>query len=113
MTLALRNNIFKPSANLLDDWLIDEWHTHLQKTESGYKLEIPLAGFKKENIEVGIEKGVLKVKAHRGEKGEIKFEQSYYLPKDVNTDNVKASHEDGLLTLNFNSNTKTYKITIK
>lgn len=111
MLLTLRNghrplDIFE---NIFNDSIFnyDRGYSGFVLENDQYCLEIPLAGFKKEDIDVTTDQEYLTIKATRKE-GKVKYEKSFYLPRKVDLAEVKARHEDGLLTVNFGKeNTKT------
>lgn len=116
MLLTLRNghrplDIFN---NIFDDSVLNWGQEYSDFTlENGqYCLEIPLAGFKKEDIEITASQEYLKIKATRKE-GKIKYEKSFYLPRKVDLAEVKAKHENGLLTINFQKENKNLENKIK
>jgi HSP20 family molecular chaperone IbpA len=116
MLLTLRNgsrplDIFD---NIFNDPILD-WENRYSDfvlENDQYSLEIPLAGFKKENIDVVTTQGYLTVRASRKE-GKVKYEKSFYLPRKVDLSEVKAKHEDGLLTITFNKENKKLQNKIK
>jgi HSP20 family molecular chaperone IbpA len=69
----------------------------------GYVVEIPVAGFKPNEIEVTLEEGILTV---RGTSEKRQFTRSLLLPEDIDGDNIGAKVEHGLLTLTLNVNPK-------
>jgi len=72
-----------------------------------FQVETLLAGVKKEDISIDIEKNVLTIKAERKEVKNIqynrkqtyfgKYERSFNLPDNVDVENIKASLSDGIL----------------
>ena len=96
-----------------------------------FYVEAEMPGFRKEDIEVTLEEGVLTIRGERKEKMEEKkevgekqalhrerrwsrFERSFTLPTAVNENSVKASLEDGVLrvTLDKREEVKPRKISI-
>jgi HSP20 family protein len=71
--------------------------------QGGYKVEMPVAGFKPEEIDVTLEDGVLTVTG-KGERRQ--FTRSLVLPDEIDGDNVGAHVEHGLLTLSLNVHPK-------
>jgi HSP20 family protein len=84
----------------------------IQRTESGYRLQAALPGFKPEDVEVTLEQGTLTIAARRSE--DRKTEQGSYLrrevfagsyrrrlvvPADVTADDITAALENGVLTV--------------
>lgn len=114
MLLTLRNghrplDVFE---NIFNDSIFnyDKGYSDFVLENNQYSLEVPLAGFKKENIEITTNQEYLNVRASRKE-GKVKYEKSFYLPRRVELSEVKAKHEDGLLVISFqkeNEKTKTY-----
>lgn len=71
-----------------------------QEKENAYELEVELPGVRKEDIEIHFENKVLSVSAirKRGE-AEWKFKRDFRVSENVDTENVKASYENGILLL--------------
>jgi len=96
------------------------------ENDKEYLVEIPLAGIKKEDIKVNVEKQILNIVAERIENNEInynrketffgKFEKSFKLPDDVDKENITANSVDGILKIIIpkleqkNDNIKTIEI---
>jgi HSP20 family protein len=74
----------------------------LTEDKGTYKLEIELPGVRKEDTKVNVEGTVLKVSAirKRGE-DEVRYEREFHLSEEVDTANIQASSENGILTLNL------------
>lgn len=92
----------------------NEWAPALDVYESKeglvVKLEVP--GMKKDDFEIALHEGVLsisgerrfeearqKAAGYRAERFEGRFQRSITLPKPVQTDKVRASYKDGILTV--------------
>ena len=84
--------------------------TNVLETEDGYRIQLALPGFRKNQIHLRVEDDVLMISAEvkSNQKTEYKryykheifsssFEKSILLPEDVNDDDIKASFRDGLL----------------
>lgn len=79
------------------------------ENDSEYQIEMLLAGVKKEDINIDIEKDVLTIKAERKENKDNKYnrketyfgkyERSFILPDDVDNEKIDASLVDGVLKL--------------
>lgn len=89
-------------------------NTDIHKKDGDYILDIDLAGYKKEEIQISLDKGNLIVKASKNETKEEKDEKgkllrqerfsgetsrSYYVGNGVSEKDVKASYKDGVLTI--------------
>lgn len=69
------------------------------ETEKGFTLEVELPGVKKEDLDVQVEKNIITVKATRARKDEkFTYERSFRLADDIDTDNIKAALENGILS---------------
>ena len=92
-----------------------EMLTDVREHDDHYDLEIDLPGFKKEDITVELENGYLTVTANKGHDQEEKdkkgtiirqerysgtMSRSFYLGENYRTEDIKASFEGGVLTLN-------------
>lgn len=92
-----------------------EMLTDVREHEDHYDLEIDLPGFKKEDITVELENGYLTITANKGHDQEEKdkkgtiirqerysgtMSRSFYLGENYRTEDIKASFEGGVLTLN-------------
>lgn len=100
-----------------EGWLMPRWPTYqapldVQRTGDGYHIETPLPGFKPEDIEITLEKGLLTISAKRSE--EKKTERGQYLrrevytgsfmrrlslPAEVKPEDIVTSFENGMLTV--------------
>ncbi len=69
------------------------------RTEAGYVVEIPVAGFKPDDIEVTLEDGLLSV---RGKNEKRSFTRTLAVPEDVDEERIEANVEHGMLTLALN-----------
>lgn len=92
-----------------------EMLTDVREHDDHYDLEIDLPGFKKEDITVELENGYLTITANKGHDQEEKdkkgtiirqerysgtMSRSFYLGENYRTEDIKASFEGGVLTLN-------------
>ncbi len=79
-----------------------------------YTIEVDLPGVKKEDINVTVEDDYLIVTAERKMKNEVKeddyylleskfgkYYRAFYLPDDIDRDNIDAKYEDGKLVVTF------------
>ena len=93
--------------------------TDVKEVGDDYVLDIDLPGFKKENIDLSLNEGYLTVSAHvnrafeenkerkdgfiRRERFSGSASRAYYVG-DVTEDKIKASYENGVLTITFPKN---------
>jgi HSP20 family protein len=68
----------------------------ITRTETGYTVEVPVAGFTPEQIDVTLEDGVLTVK---GKNERRSFSRAFTIPEDVDEERIEARVEHGMLTL--------------
>lgn len=84
----------------------------VQRTEDGYRLRAALPGFKPEDVEVSLDQGTLTISAKRSQDNQMeqgrylrrevfsgRFRQRLALPSEVKPEDVTASLEDGVLTV--------------
>ncbi len=71
----------------------------INRTDDGYTVEVPVAGFGPEDVEVTLENGVLSIS---GKSEKRSFTRSLLLPDEIDGDNVQAHVEHGMLTLTLN-----------
>ena len=104
-----RNPLYgKHSKNLMK--------TDVKETETGYKLDIDLPGFKKDEISAHLEDGYLTVSAAKGvdkdekdnegryirrERYSGSMTRSFYVGNAVTEEDIKAKYEDGILSLSI------------
>lgn len=99
-----------------DVWNMDTvWNPAVDITESetGYEVKAELVGMKKDEITISFENDVLSLSGerkneidekdknvHRIERSYGKFERKFQMPKNVKTEDIKASYKNGVLTIN-------------
>jgi hypothetical protein len=70
----------------------------IQRTDQGYRLEIPVPGFRPEDINVTVEDRQLTVE---GRNERRRFTRAITLPEEVDAERVEANVENGLLMLSL------------
>lgn len=97
----------------------------VSETEDAIVLSIELPGFKKEQIELDIDGGFLKVSAARdipssdkvkllsGGRPVKKFSKSYKIGASLDTDTVSAEFTDGILEITIQKKEETKKKSVK
>lgn len=106
------DSVFRSPLSFVSDKIV-KMQTDLREKDDHYILDIDLAGFKKENINITYDNGYLTVAAEYKKNEEEEKEQyirreryiqscsrSYYIG-DVSPENIFASHENGILTITF------------
>jgi len=87
---------FDPFQSLGSNWAFEY---DVTRTESGYEVEIPVPGYKPEQIEVTFKDGILSVS---GKNDRRNFSRSFTIPEDVDTESIEAQINDGMLVLTLN-----------
>lgn len=90
--------------------------TDIKETENEYVFQIEVPGFAKENIKMNLENGYLNVEAssikNTNEEGKYlrkerhfgTISRSFYIGEDVSEEDVKASLDNGILSISINKN---------
>jgi HSP20 family protein len=68
----------------------------ISRTETGYTVEIPVPGYKPDQIEVTLEDGMLAV---TGKNEKRNFSRTFTIPEEVDDERIDANVEHGMLTL--------------
>jgi len=84
---------FDPFQALRSNWAFDY---DVSRTETGYEIEVPVPGYKPEQIDVTLKGGVLSV---NGKGDRRTFSRSFSVPEDVDNDRIAAHVADGMLIL--------------
>lgn len=100
---------FDPFRALGSNW---GFEYDVTRTETGYDVEVPVPGFKPDQIDVTFKDGVLTV---NGKNDRRTFARSFTIPEDVDIDNIDGQVNDGMLvlTLNRRPEAQPKRITIK
>ena len=107
---------YDPFIRLLDDMINDASSTSITtrtpkhniiENDKEFQIELSLAGIKKEDISIDIDKDIMTIKAERKEIKDVKYnrkqtyfgkyERMFVLPDDVDEENIDASFVDGIL----------------
>ena len=75
----------------------------VRKTQDGWDVELPVPGFKPEQIDVTVEDRVLTVS---GKTERRTFQRSILLPEEIDAETIDAKVEHGLLTLGLHLHPK-------
>jgi HSP20 family molecular chaperone IbpA len=104
LSTTTRGSLARNSFDLLG-WdpfrsLFGSWNSgigiEVTRTDTGYEVEMPVAGFAPNQIDVTVEDGVLTAS---GKTEKRSFRRSVVLPEDIDTEAIDAKVENGLLTL--------------
>jgi HSP20 family molecular chaperone IbpA len=87
-----RRNFYTPPS----DTTLGRGALDISRTENGYVVELVVAGFKPEEIEITHKENVLSVSAKNERRT---FTRSLMLPDEIDADTIEARAEHGLLTL--------------
>ena len=95
--------------------VFNSYPADIKENETDYILEMNVPGFKKENIDISIEDGMMTIKSEREETSEKKedgkylvkersfsnMSRSFRIPENVDVANIKANMEDGVLKVSL------------
>ncbi len=86
--------------------------TNISENDAEYLLDIALPAVDKTDVKINVDNGVLIISGERKEENTVKgknihrsefyhgeFKRSFVLPEDVKGEDIKASHENGVLHL--------------
>ena len=120
-TIAKRN--YRSLDNLFDEFFglpsvlgrDNTWNlppVNIHENKDGFHLELVAPGLKKDDFKVNLDKGLLTIsyekktenensdyKTHRREFSIASFKRSFNVDDVVNTENIQAKYEDGVLKL--------------
>ena len=113
------NSPFFPA--LFDEWLSNEWlpsstlptkqlpAVNIQETDTSFLLELAAPGFKKEDLQVEVEKDILSISSKsdaaaeedaqytRKEYGYRSFRRTFTIPESVDSKKIEAQYKEGIL----------------
>lgn len=85
---------------------------NIREDEKAFYLELAVPGMDKKNLKIEVKEDVLTISAEQKEEKEQDLEgyrrrefsyssfcRSFYLPEDVNSENIGASYKDGILNV--------------
>ena len=100
--------------NIVQNYLFGDNKVNIQEFDDKYALEMILAGYKKEDIKIGIEENILTIESEvnedktetnqnfsRYEFRKKSFKRGFRIPDDADVNGISASHEDGILNVNI------------
>ncbi|NLA96677.1 MAG: Hsp20/alpha crystallin family protein [Spirochaetales bacterium] len=101
--------------DLFSDWGVSRSKippVDIYETEKSYVIEAELAGYKQDEVQVNVDKHVLKLSSNKeslkdvdGKKSLVreryfkKFARSFSLPEDIDEEKIEGEFSDGVLTL--------------
>lgn len=118
-TPTVFSDIFDNARFFGKNWLEKEFGqafpaVNIKETNKDFGLEFAAPGFKKEDFKVGVENGILSISAEKKEEKNEEnkkftrkefsynsFSRSFTLPENVNTENIDAKYENGILNLSI------------
>jgi len=101
---------------------------NITENETSYGISLEVPGFSKEDISIDLNNDIITISSHiekvnenyiKKEFTKDSFERSFYLPEDIDVDNIDATMENGILSISLNKikdvedTTKVKKIDIK
>lgn len=107
-------NVFDAFDDFFRPVFFDEYNpmrTDVKESDEGYHLDIEIAGFKKDEINVSLEDGYLTVSAKKESKDDKSkyvrreisesYQRTFYVGDDISENDVKAKYENGILELDI------------
>jgi HSP20 family molecular chaperone IbpA len=89
---------WEPFRNFMPSNLSNMYGIDVSRTEDGYDVEIPIPGFRPEDIDITYQDGVITVSG-RSERRTIT--RSLSVPDDIDEERIEANVEHGILTLHL------------
>jgi HSP20 family protein len=87
---------------------------NIREDEKNYVLELAVPGLDKKDLKIDINEDVLTVSSETKNENEVSrdgykrkefsyssFSRSFYIPENVNRDNIEANYKDGILKVEF------------
>jgi HSP20 family protein len=74
----------------------DLYGIDVRRTDNGYEIDVPMAGFRPEDVSITSENGVVTIE---GRNERRRFTRSVALPEEVDEERIDARVEHGMLTL--------------
>jgi len=98
-----------PFASFRSNWALGYDGT---RTENGYEVEVPMPGFKPDQVDVTFQDDVISINAKSERRT---FAHSFTVPDDVDADKIEALVNDGMLvlTLSRRPEAQPKRITVK
>jgi HSP20 family protein len=115
-------------SDILDDFFTDAVSTRqsrfipsidVAESDKQFEIEVQIPGMKKEDINVNLENGILTISGERSFKNEKEdkkyhkvethygsFTRSLQLPESINPESVKATYNDGILSITVDKSEK-------
>lgn len=84
---------FDPFQSIRSNWSLGY---DVTRTENGYEVELPVPGFKPDQVEVTFQDDVVAV---NGKSDRRTFSHSFSVPDDVDPEKIEARVNDGMLVL--------------
>ena len=118
--MLVKNNM---GWNLFDDFFNDPvfqgkaeqqqvvMRTDIMEKEGNFLLEIELPGFQKDDLQIELKDGYMKVSAQRAAAADVKYlhrerqmgscSRTFYVGADLREEDIRAAYRDGVLYLAF------------
>jgi HSP20 family protein len=104
----LLDELFEFPSTVTDSTVKTPVHDVIENDKE-YQINLLLAGIKKEDVSIDVDKDTLIIKAERKEEKDLKYnrketyfgkyERSFILPDNVDKENIDASMSDGILKI--------------
>lgn len=100
MLLKPMNSLF--NRYFMSDFFEEHPGTYTKEHEDSFVIEVALPGLKKDEIKISTKERVLNISAeHNSESNarQVSYNRVFALPDSVDTDNISATYEQGILTV--------------
>ncbi|HEX2920686.1 MAG TPA: Hsp20/alpha crystallin family protein [Bacteroidales bacterium] len=97
---------------------------NIREDDKNYFLELAVPGIDKKDLKIDIDEDVLTISSEKQNENEEKtegytrkefsytsFVRSFYIPENVNKENINANYKEGILTVSFPKEEEVKKIT--
>lgn len=92
-----------PFRSLFPSNLQQMFGLDVHRKEDGYEIEMPVPGYRPEDLDISYQDGVLTISGHNERRN---FTRSLTVPEDIDEDNIQAQVEHGMLILTLRQHPK-------
>jgi len=98
--LAPINSLF--NRYFMSDFFESSYKTYTKEKDDSFIIEVALPGMKKEDIKINTKDRVLTISAEQDSESsarQVSYNQSFRLPETLDTENISATYEQGILSI--------------
>ena len=122
------NDLYRPFRSIFSDFFDNDSFfeevavpaVNVKEGDKNFNIELAVPGMKKDDFKISIDKGLLSISSEKKESNEEKkekytrkefsyhsFKRNFTLPENVDSENVSAKYEDGVLSIVLNKKSPT------